>query len=63
MVANTGGSSGAGIAQSVQAGRPRHRGSSPGRVKIFSSPRGPDRLWGPSGLSYLVSTGGKVAKT
>jgi hypothetical protein len=34
----------------LRAGRPRGRSSSPGSVKIFSSPRHPDRLWGSPNL-------------
>jgi hypothetical protein len=36
------------------AGRLRSRSSSPGEVKIFSSPNRPDRLWGPPNV---LSTG------
>jgi hypothetical protein len=31
----------------LRAGRPRDRSWSPGKVRIFSPPRRPDRLWGP----------------
>jgi hypothetical protein len=34
----------------VRAGLPKGQSSSPGKVKIFSSPRRPERLWGPPNL-------------